>query len=261
MTKNLPIRNIFDVQTKNQFIMKNISLKLSTILLAVSVLFTSCIDMIGSVNGNKNVITQDRKINNDFTSIKISRGLDLYITQSDAVSLTVEADENLHEIIITEVENDVLKIYSDKNIWRAKAKKVHVSVKDLEELKATSGSNVYSENTLQVNNLKVATTSGANVKIAVNSESIETRATSGSNLRITGTTTNHSSSATSGSSIKAYELESKNTNVKATSGANIDVYASEKIEAKASSGGDIDFKGSPEQVTKTSSSGGSISAK
>ncbi|MGB0880087.1 MAG: head GIN domain-containing protein [Polaribacter sp.] len=241
--------------------MKNTNLKLS-IVLFVSVLFTSCaIDMFDRVNGNKNVITQDRKINEDFTSIKISRGLDLYITQSDAVSLNVEADENLHEIIFTEVKNGVLNIYSDKNIWRAKAKKVHVSVKDLEELKATSGSHVYTENTLNVSNLKVATTSGANLKISVNSENIETRATSGSNLRITGRTTKHSSSATSGSSIKAYELESKNTSAKATSGANIDVHASESIEAKASSGGDIDFKGSPKQVNEKSSSGGSISAK
>ena len=251
----------FDLINQKQFIMKKIISKLTVVLFA-SFLFTSCaIDMFDRVNGNKNVITQDRKISDDFTSIKISRGLDLYVTQSNDVSLTVEADENLHEIIITEVENGVLKIYSDKNIWRAKAKKVHVSVKDLEELKATSGSHVYTENTLKVNTLAVSATSGAGVKISVDAESIETNATSGSNVRIMGTTTDHTSKATSGASIKAYELESKNTNVKATSGANIDVHASEKIEAKASSGGDIDFKGNPKQINKKSSSGGSVSAK
>ena len=246
---------------KTKLIMKKISLKLAVVLF-VSFLFTSCaIDMFDRVNGNENVITQERKISNDFTSIKISRGLDLYLTQSNAVSLTVEADENLHEIIITEVENGVLKIYSDKNIWKAKAKKVHISVKNLEELKATSGSNVYTENTLAVNTLKVSATSGANVKISVDTESIATSATSGSNLKVMGTTTNHTSKATSGSSIKAYELESKNTSVKASSGANIDVHASEKIEAKASSGGDIDYKGNPKQINKKSSSGGNISAR
>ena len=233
-----------------------------TIALVTIVLFSSCsIDMFNRVNGNKNVITQERKINNDFNSIKVSTGLDLYITQSNNTSLTVEADENLHDIIITEVDNGVLKIYSEKNIWRAKARKVYVSVNDLEELRATSGADVYSENTLKVTSLKVVTTSGADAKISVNAENIETTATSGSDLKISGTTINHTSKATSGSSIYAYGLKSQNTTARATSGADIDIHASESIDAKATSGGDVDFRGNPKQVNKKSSSGGSVSAK
>ncbi len=241
--------------------MKTIISKL-TIALVTIVLFSSCsIDMFNRVNGNKNVITQERKINNDFNSIKVSTGLDLYITQSNNTSLTVEADENLHDIIITEVDNGVLKIYSEKNIWRAKARKVYVSVNDLEELRATSGADVYSENTLKVTSLKIITTSGADAKISVNAENIETTATSGSDLKISGTTVNHTSKATSGSSIYAYGLKSQNTTARATSGADIDVHASESIDAKATSGGDVDFRGNPKQVNKKSSSGGSVSAK
>ena len=52
---------------------------------------------------------------------------------------------------------------------------------------------------------------------------------------------------------------SKNVIVNATSGAGINIYASEKLDAKANSGGDIDFKGNPKSVNKNSSSGGDIS--
>jgi hypothetical protein len=216
--------------------------------------------MLNRVSGNKNVVTQDRKINDDFTSIKVSTGLDLYISQSNNVSLRVEADENLHDIIITEISNGVLKVYSEKNIWKAKARSVYVSVKDLEEISATSGSDVYTENTLRVGNLRVMTTSGADARMTVNAENITTSSTSGSDIKLMGTAVNHTAKATSGSSIKSYGLKSQNVIAKVTSGANIDVYATESIDAVATSGGDIDYKGNPRQVNKKSTSGGSISA-
>jgi hypothetical protein len=240
--------------------MKTILSKL-TIVIVTTVLFSSCaVDMLNRVSGNKNVVTQDRKINDDFTSIKVSTGLDLYISQSNNVSLRVEADENLQDIIITEISNGVLKVYSEKNIWKAKARSVYVSVKDLEEISATSGSDVYTENTLRVGNLRVMTTSGADARMTVNAENITTSSTSGSDIKLMGTAVNHTAKATSGSSIKSYGLKSQNVIAKVTSGANIDVYATESIDAVATSGGDIDYKGNPRQVNKKSTSGGSISA-
>ena len=231
-------------------------------ILFVTALFSSCgVDMFNRVNGNKNVITEERKVSEDFTGIKVSTGIDLYISQGSKNKITVEADENLHDIIMTEINNGVLKIYSKKNIWRAKARKVYVTVINLHMLKATSGSDVYTEDIIEADEISISATSGADIRFSLNAVSVETSATSGSDIKISGTTTNHASSATSGSSIDAYNLESKNTIAKATSGADINIYASEKIEAKATSGGDIDFKGNPKQINKKSSSGGSVSAR
>jgi hypothetical protein len=231
-------------------------------LLFVATLFSSCaVDMFNRVNGNRNVVTEDRSTKEDFTKIKVSTGLDLYISQGSKNQITVEADENLQEIIRTEVNDGILKIYSKKNIWKAKARKVYVTIKNLEAITATSGSDVYTNEALEVNNLNINATSGADIHVSVDANTIETTATSGSNIEVSGASNNHISKATSGASIDAYQLQSKNVTVKVTSGANINVYASESIDAKATSGGDIDFKGSPKKVNKKTSSGGSVSAK
>ncbi|AUC85032.1 DUF2807 domain-containing protein [Polaribacter sp. ALD11] len=230
------------------------------IVLFIATIFTSCgVDMLNKVNGNRNVVVKERKPQDNFSGIKVSTGIDLYISQGNKNAITVEADENLHDLIITEVNDGVLKIYTDKNIWRAKARKVYVTVENLTLLKATSGSDVYSETSIKTNEISISATSGADIKIEVEAESVETNATSGSDIEIYGTTVNHASNATSGSSIDAYNLKSENVIVKATSGADINIYASKKIDAKATSGGDVDFKGNPTTVNKKSSSGGSVS--
>ena len=231
------------------------------IVLIITTLLGSCnVNMFNRINGNQNVVKEDRTTKEDFTKIRVSTGLDLYISQGSKNKITVEADENLQEIIITEVLNGELKIYVEKNIWRAKARKIYVTIKNLEAITATSGSDVYTNETLKVNNLNISATSGANIKISVEANTIETTATSGSDIEISGITNDYFSNATSGASIDGYELKSENATVNVTSGASINVFASESINAKATSGGNIDSKGNPKKVDKKSNSGGSISA-
>jgi len=237
----------------------NSTIKTTIVLLFVATLFSSCgIDMFNRIEGDRNVVTQDRQIDNNFSRVKVSSGIDLFIKQGNEVELTVEADENLHEYIMTEVDGDQLKIYVDGNIWRAKARKVYLTVTDIEELKATSGSDVISEGVLKVSDFEVSTTSGADMRIEVEANHVTSSSSSGSDLKIIGRTDTHETSASSGSNLNAYELESREVDAKASSGADVSVYASESITAKASSGGDVKYKGSPKKVNKKTSSGGGV---
>ena len=69
-----------------------------------------------------NVVTTERSISSDFDQIKVSEGLDVYITQTNEVSVNVEADENLQDIILTEVENGILRIHTAENIRSASSR-------------------------------------------------------------------------------------------------------------------------------------------
>lgn len=238
------------------------TIKTTIVLLFVATFLSSCgIDMFNRIEGDRNVVSQERDIDNDFSRVKVSSGIDLYIKQGDEVELTVEADENLHEYIMTEVDGNQLRIYVDGNIWRAKARKVYLTVTDIDELKATSGSDVLSEGILKVGDFEVSTTSGADMRIEVDANHITSSSSSGSDLKIIGRTNTHDTSASSGSNLNAYELESREVNAKASSGADVGVYASEAITAKASSGGDVRYKGRPKKVNKKTSSGGGVSGR
>jgi hypothetical protein len=232
-----------------------------TIAVLMSLLLFSCnfdVNFGSGVTGNGNVSTQDRTLSEEFTEIETSRGLDVYLTQGDSQSLKVQADENLHDIIITEVENGVLKIYSEENIKRSESKKVMVNVTDLTAVNATSGSDVYSTNTLKVDTIKLSTTSGADIEVELDAESTTLESTSGSDIRVKGTTNTLSASATSGSDIDAQHLISQSCTASVTSGADIVVNAEEKITANATSGGDIKYYGNPEHKSISDNSGGHI---
>ena len=223
----------------------------------LSLCFFSCSINYG-VKGNGNVTIEDRNVKESFTTIKATEGLNVYLTQSDTESITVEADENLQELIITEVENGILKIHTRENIGKSTSKKVMVSFRDVSSITSTSGSNIYSTNTITVNNLELKSTSGSNMTLDVNTTIINSKSTSGSNLRLSGNTSQIAVEATSGSNVKAGDLNSESSEVKATSGANITINTSKKLVAKASSGGNVKYYGNPENVEKNDNVSGSI---
>ena len=201
------------------------------------------INMNSGVRGNGNVQIEERTVNQTFTAIKATEGLNVYLTQGNSESITVEADENLHELIITEVIDGVLKIHTKKNIGRATSKKIMVSFKNVSSIMSTSGSDVYSTNTINAENLELKSTSGSDMKLDVNTSTLICKSTSGSDLRLSGKTVKLIAEATSGSDIKAADLIAQSSEVKATSGADITVNTSKELTAEATSGGDIKYYG------------------
>ena len=225
-----------------------------TLVLTISLLTTSCVFDANfgfkSVQGNGNVIKEERTLNEDFSSIKVSRGMDVYLTQGDESGILIEADENLHDIIVTRVEGNTLKIYSEDNITASKAQSVYVSFINIDEVTSTSGSDVYSNGLIQAKNLRLKTSSGSDMELEIEADVVDCESSSGSFLRISGIVNQVYAQASSGSNISAGNLEANYGKGNASSGARIVLNTTEELYAKASSGGNIKYRGNPEKVTK-----------
>lgn len=210
-----------------------------------------------SIKGNGNVVEQERQ-QSDFDEVKVSRGMNVYISIGDDYKVVVKADENLLDYIETELDGDALVIRSTANIRNAKSKAVYVTLPDLEMLKSTSGSNVYSENTLEVADIEIAASAGSNIKLTLEADDINASSSAGSNIFLEGKANSLNAKANSGSNIKAGDLKCKKVELKVNSGANIWAFTSQSLAAKASSGGNIFYAGSPSETNISKSSGGNV---
>ncbi|SFS80188.1 head GIN domain-containing protein [Lutibacter maritimus] len=234
-------------------------IKLTTFLLLL-VTTTSCfMDGLTGIKGNGDVVSEDRTISSNFSEIKVQQGIQVYITQGNSTELKVEADENIIDILRTEVKNNKLNIYFDKNVYKAASRKVYLTTSDISKIETSSGASVKTENTIETTILELDSSSGSAIKMYVNADEISSSSSSGATINIYGKSKEFSAMASSGSSIDADKLETINATAKVSSGANIDLNVSGKLIAKASSGGDIDYEGNPTEVNKDTSSGGSVS--
>jgi hypothetical protein len=213
-----------------------------------------------SADSNK---TENRSLKN-FNAVKVSSGIDLYLKMGDSENVEVVADDDDIDRIITEVRDGTLHIYMKNNSifnfnFGSRSKKVYVTVKELNMVDASAGSDVASENVLTGDNLEIEASSGSDIKLDVIYKNLSLDVSSGSDAKIAGKTKNFSAEASSGSDINAKDLESVICKARASSGSDISVRVSDEIYARASSGSDINYYGNPQIKDINESSGGDIS--
>ena len=234
--------------------MKKAAIFLTAIFIAS--ILGSCI-FTGSIKGNGNVVEESRDLG-EFDKISVSRGMNVYISQGTSTKVIVKADENLLKVIDTYVDDGTLKITCTKGIRNATSNKVFVTVPDIKLIKSTSGSNVFSEDSLKTENLEVKSTAGSNIHLTLEVGELTVSAAAGSNIFLDGTAKSLTMKANSGSNIKAGDFLAENCDVKVSSGANIWVKVQNGLKARASSGGNFWYTGEPSPLEVEKSSGGNV---
>lgn len=235
-------------------------IQITLIVAFVGLFLSSCWFMGPSVKGNGNVTEETRQVR-EFDELKVSRGMNVYVTQGSPAKVVVIADSNLHDVIETDVDGSTLKIFVNEMVRRHKEMKVMVTVEDLKSIGVSSGSNLYSQNQFMAKRLEIKVSSGANLFFDVNAENLLADCSSGANITLSGLAKNAELEASSGANLKGQELKADHCKMRASSGANVYATVIEQLDAKASSGGNVIYYGEPGSTNVDTSSGGNVHRK
>jgi hypothetical protein len=235
-------------------------LKITILITAyLMLLFSTASCFFDGVKGSNNVVSEERAIISNFETIKVHQGISVYLSQGNKTELRVEADDNIIDLLITEVKDNELNIYFEKNVYKAKARNVYLTTSEISKIITSSGAMVKSDSSIQTPTITAEASSGSSIKIDVNTNEVISESSSGAIINLSGNTTSLTVNSNSGSSINASKLACQNATASANSGARISLNVNEELTANANSGGSISFDGNPTQINKSTSSGGSVS--
>ncbi len=239
--------------------MKNLKY-LMILVLCISI--SGCIDgqIRKTVYGNKNVVKKERSTE-AFTGIEVGSNIDAFLSQGDKISVEVEADENLHEYIKTEVKNGILNVYTDVNIREAEKKRVNVTMKDITSLRCTSAGDLLGMTPLKSEDLRISCTSAGDIKVEAYTKTVDIDISSSGDLSLTGEAEKMNADLSSAGDLNAYEFKVKEADISVSSAGDADIFVTEKLRADASSAGDVNYKGDPKNVDAHTSSAGGVNKK
>jgi hypothetical protein len=234
--------------------------KLSFLFVALSLTLGSCV-MNGwnyGISGNGNVVKETRDVTG-FTGVHVSSGIDVYLSEGDQYEVVVEADENLIEVIETDLKGDMLVVGTDQvNIRRAEAKRVHVTLPHLKELKISSAGDCKGQTPFHCGDLRLSISSAGDMSLEVEADRIVLDISSSVDAKITGKANLLDASLSSAGDLDAYDLEARSVEVNVSSAGDARVFATEEISMSASSAGNIYYRGDPKVVHSSTSSAGGI---
>jgi len=230
------------------------------ITLLTLIAFSACVNgqFYRSVRGNGNVVTKERQAPY-FEGVKVSTGIDVYLSQGERESVKVMADENLHEYIVTEVKNGILHVYFDNiSIRDAEMKRVYVTLRDVKSLKTSSAGDIIGETPIKCDDISLASSSAGDIKLELFAKAVDVNISSSGSINLSGEADRLTANLSSAGDLNAFNFRIKEARVDVSSAGDAEIYVTEKLTAHASSAGDILYTGNPGYVDARSSSAGHI---
>jgi hypothetical protein len=193
-----------------------------------------------STKGSGNRKTEQREVTS-FKAIDSEGAIDFDVTCQKPLSVSLEGDDNILPLILTDVRDGVLYLRTEKGYNSHESIRVRITVPNMESIKAAGAG------TLDIAEVK-------NEKFMVQTSGAATLTASGEtkNLEI------HNAGA---GKIDTDNLHAQKAKVDISGAARVDVNASEQLDANVSGVGRVSYSGNPKTVNKNVSGMGVVSAK
>ncbi|MDR6844282.1 head GIN domain-containing protein [Flavobacterium granuli] len=234
-------------------------MKKSVLLVVFSALFFTTIANAqwSRIKGNGKVITEKRTTAG-YDEINVSGFFDVVLVSGTEGAISIQGEENILPYIKVEVEGNILKIYTEKNI-NIETKRDIVLTVPFEQISfvSLSGSgDVKSKNTI-VGSKFVAKLSGSgDLTLDVKTTDFESNLSGSGDVVLTGSSDNFVSKTSGSGDVDAINLTTKNANLTISGSGDMKVNCSQSLFARVSGSGDIQYKGDPQtKDTKVSGSG------
>jgi Putative auto-transporter adhesin, head GIN domain len=242
--------------------------KKTPIMKSLALLTVSILAGLTAFGQNPNVINdpnaQKRSVG-DFHGIKVSGGIELFLSQGNEEAVAVSANNpELRDRLRTEVKDGILHIYLDEQLWHwgwnnSMKLRAYVSCKVLDQLRAAGGSNIHVDQTIKSERLEVHLSGGGQLHGTFEAGEMTAGISGGGNLYIGGTTGRLNVHVSGGGDFHGYELAADSCEAHVSGGGDVFVTVNKSLDATVHGGGDIRYKGNASIRETHTFGGGNIS--
>lgn len=185
----------------------------------------------------------ERAVGN-FSSLKIYDRINVELIESSKNIIEISGDEDGRIEIIN--KNGELKIRTKTTQFlNGKNVKVKVYYDKLNEIQASQGAVIVSNEVLKANALNLTSNEGSFITLKLKVNQLAVRGNSGGEMNLSGSAKSQDIVMNSGAVFNGKEIKGEDIAVAVNAGGEADVYATESISAKVRAGGNIHIYGNP----------------
>jgi hypothetical protein len=200
-----------------------------------------CVVTFGDgVKGSGEKASETRDVES-FNRIKLTGSSEVIVTIGEPQSVTVEADDNLLDIITTEVRGGSLVISARESYSSRVGVTVTITAPELRGVSITGSGDVSVED-LEVESFETSVTGSGDITARGQADSLE--------AKVTGS-----------GDIDCFGLKVRRAEASIYGSGDIRLHVSESLSGAVYGSGDIEYRGNPKDVERTVAGSGDISAR
>lgn len=221
--------------------------QLLTIAVALTFLLTlqsSCSYGFGGIKGNGNVTKQERQLGS-FSGLDVGGAFKVFLTQGDKESVTVEADENLLDVISTEVRGNTLVIKTTEDINDSEALNIYLTFKDLDKMDISGACHLTGENKMKFDELDLECSGASDVELKMAAQKLSLDLSGASQIELYGSAESVDLDLSGASGFDGYDLEAEIYFADISGASHAKIFVNKELSAEVSGAAGLKYKGDP----------------
>ncbi|HYW94700.1 MAG TPA: head GIN domain-containing protein [Bacteroidales bacterium] len=194
----------------------------------------------------------------NFKGLSVIGNIRVELYKSDTSQLVIETMGTSPENVITENDGGNLSLRLKTNTQKDARVKIRVYYSHLDQLDVQAQALITSPEVIEGDTIAFTAKSGGKMELKLGLKTLSAEVRQGAILVFTGNVEKQTIEVNSGATYSAYELEARDTYVKAASGGKAKVVARRIIDATATLKGFIGYKGEPVSIYVKTNLGGEI---
>jgi len=179
----------------------------------------------------------------EFTGIHQETFADVYISQGDQTTVTVKADKDVIDRLITKVDHGVLTITSKGNFRNVNAFEVHVTMSRIDLIKNTGSGDIYFLASLPGNDVVIDITGSGNLSAELQAKNLKLDINGSGDVDLSGVRGDFSVSVSGSGDLKAENLQLENCDVLSTGSGDMELEGSAvSLTVVQNGSGDLDAR-------------------
>jgi hypothetical protein len=214
------------------------------------------------VKGDGNISTDIRTVT-DYQKIGIVGNFDVELVKGTEGKITIIADKNLMEYIITEVKDGSLKVKPKKKHYLKPTEQIKITITfdNIDALSLAGSGDIFSDDLINSNEFKLSVAGSGDASLKIDAELLKTSVAGSGNIKLVGSSNELKCSVAGSGNINAYDLKANVVKASTAGSGNIKVHANNEIHASSAGSGNIYYTGNPEIEKSKSVGSGSIKNK
>jgi hypothetical protein len=213
------------------------------------VIMLSCNSINSCQKGSGEIDYQIRNLSY-FESVELMTTGNVFISQGEAPSVTIEAAKDVIDEIKTNVDNNSLNIFSETGICPDKMN-IYITMKDINSLKVFGSGNIYNFTPLITDELNLKISGSGNIVLTdVASQKVGLLIMGSGNIKVNGSSESTIIEVSGTGNVNASELLSKYCDILVNGSGETKTFVEKDLKVKIKGSGNVKYLGEPERIKK-----------
>lgn len=211
------------------------------------------------VTGSGNVVRKELTAV-DHRGIRLEGSLDVHVTQGAALSMAVEGQSNLIELVSTSFQDGILTIATTQCYRTDKPFAVHITVPSLNSLEVQGSGDITCSGTFATDDLSVRVTGSGDAEVTCSASRVDLSIQGSGDVKVNGRSNSCTATVTGSGDVKAGDLICERVEASVTGSGDVAVHATQALKASVTGSGSVKYRGSPGRVDEKVTGSGDIIA-